>query len=119
MPDNKRMFIEPIPIPPHPYDSDPNWQSKGACKGKTALFFPPRGTPGSKIREAKAICKTCPIRQQCLDYALWHGDKHGIWGGKTDKERRQIRLTMPNRPDHRRRVSIKWVDNDIYDNRQI
>lgn len=39
------------------------------------------------IAEAKAICRNCPVRQQCEDYAKARGEKYGIWGGKTSRER--------------------------------
>lgn len=42
---------------------------------------------------AKAICKTCPIKIECLSYALYH-EGHGIWGGKTERERNAIRRLL-------------------------
>ncbi|MGH3382668.1 MAG: WhiB family transcriptional regulator [Actinoallomurus sp.] len=48
-------------------------------------FFPAVGTGGTK--HAKALCRTCPLRDPCLQYALAY-DLHGIWGGKTRNERK-------------------------------
>ena len=52
------------------------------------LFFPERG---ASTRRAKAICDGCPVRGECLDYALAHGEKFGIWGGLSERERRRVR----------------------------
>lgn len=109
----KRIVTELLNAPPHPYDDNPDWQQAGLCWGKgTELWFPERGTPLAKIRQAKAICKQCPIQQKCLDYALWHGDRQGIWGGKTEKERRNIRMTTDvARPPRRKRITVEWVED--------
>jgi WhiB family redox-sensing transcriptional regulator len=53
------------------------------------LFFPERG---ASTKEAKAVCAACTVRETCLEYALAHGEKHGIWGGKSERERRRIRI---------------------------
>jgi WhiB family redox-sensing transcriptional regulator len=72
-----------------PTEEPSAWQTFAACTGvDPALFFPERG---AATREAKAVCATCPVREECLEYALEHGEKFGIWGGKSERERRQIR----------------------------
>lgn len=111
----KRIVTELLNAPPHPYDDNPDWQRNGACWGKgPALWFPERGTHRDRILEAKRICAACPIKQKCLDYALWHGDRQGIWGGKTEKERRNIRMTQPIlKPPRRKRITIEWVEDEI------
>jgi hypothetical protein len=59
------------------------------CKGEpTEMFFPGRGEP---FAEALAICEACPVRVQCLEMALDFPERMGIWGGATEKERRQLR----------------------------
>lgn len=110
----RRFVSELLNGPPHPYDLDSDWQQQGACFGKgNTLWFPPRGTPTAKIAEAKRICQTCPIKQKCLDYALWHGDRAGIWGGKTEKERRNLRYDINVlRPPRRKRITSHWIDTD-------
>lgn len=66
-----------------------DWQDYAECKGtNTNLFFPERGT-GSD--EAKAVCSTCPVRLQCLQYALDNGETFGIWGGLSERQRRRVR----------------------------
>ncbi|MCL4449452.1 MAG: WhiB family transcriptional regulator [Actinobacteria bacterium] len=52
------------------------------------LFFPERG---ASTREAKAVCRGCIVRGECLEYALKNGERFGIWGGTSERERRRIR----------------------------
>jgi WhiB family redox-sensing transcriptional regulator len=68
---------------------DRAWQDQANCLGVDPdLFFPERG---ASTREAKEVCKGCEVRQQCLDYALANGEKFGIWGGLSERERRRLR----------------------------
>lgn len=68
-----------------PFPSFPD----AACVGvPVQVFFPARGGDSTV---AKAICKTCPSRRACLDFALAHKIKQGIWGGKSERERRAMR----------------------------
>ncbi len=65
------------------------WQDYANCRGADAdLFFPERG---ASTRKAKAICAECEVRTQCLDYAIDIGEKFGIWGGMSERERRKVR----------------------------
>ena len=65
------------------------WTARAACRGiDPGLFYPARG---ESTREAKDICAGCLVRVECLDYALTAGEKFGIWGGKSERERRRIR----------------------------
>ena len=52
------------------------------------LFFPERG---ASTREAKEVCRGCVVRMDCLEYALVNGEKFGIWGGLSERERRRLR----------------------------
>ena len=70
-------------------DPAPTWFAQAACRGKTAVFFLDKGQPAT---EAKLICAGCPVRQECLDYAIAKREVRGIWGGLTPVERRQARL---------------------------
>ena len=66
-----------------------SWQRKANCMGVDPdLFFPERG---ASTREAKEVCRGCVVRQDCLEYALTNGEKFGIWGGMSERERRRIR----------------------------
>src|SRR4051794_19837379 len=66
-----------------------NWQDDANCLGVDPdLFFPERG---ASTREAKEVCRGCVVREQCLEFALQNGEKFGIWGGLSERERRRIR----------------------------
>jgi WhiB family redox-sensing transcriptional regulator len=72
------------------------WQLDAACRGEdSALFFAPNyfekreEKDGREVR-AKAICARCPVRVECLEYALEIRETHGIWGGLNEFERRQL-----------------------------
>ena len=68
---------------------DRGWQDYANCLGVDPdLFFPERG---ASTREAKEVCRGCVVRQECLEYALANGEKFGIWGGMSERERRRIR----------------------------
>src|SRR5215216_1852409 len=68
---------------------DTSWQDYANCLGVDPdLFFPERG---ASTREAKAVCRGCVVREDCLEYALAHGEKFGIWGGLSERERRRVR----------------------------
>jgi WhiB family transcriptional regulator, redox-sensing transcriptional regulator len=85
-----------------------HWQSKAVCDGARAcLFFGPDGEtePERRIRErqAKAVCAACPVRAECLDYALEHQMRAGIWGGLNEHERFTERLRRAHRASAVRR----------------
>lgn len=67
---------------------DLDWQDLGLCKeSDPEAFFPEKG---GSTRQAKSVCKRCPSIDACLEYALDNGERFGIWGGKSELERRQI-----------------------------
>ena len=68
---------------------DLSWQGQANCVGVDPdIFFPERG---ASTKEAKAICAACAVREDCLEYALDNGEKFGIWGGTSERERRRLR----------------------------
>jgi WhiB family transcriptional regulator, redox-sensing transcriptional regulator len=77
----------------HPDDL---WQAKAACRGPQAtVFFPPSHSERkddriARERAAKAICRSCGVRRDCLDYAMRIREPHGIWGGLNELERKQL-----------------------------
>ena len=55
-------------------------------------WFPNQAQSASReIKNAKALCRTCPVQRECLTYAVANPDLQGIWGGLTPKERVQLR----------------------------
>ena len=57
------------------------WQERALCaQTDPEAFFPEKG---GSTREAKRICQSCEVRDECLEYALEHDERFGIWGGIT------------------------------------
>jgi WhiB family redox-sensing transcriptional regulator len=74
-----------------------SWLRRAACRAEDPeLFFPISATGPGQVQQdqAKAVCGRCPVRPDCLDYALRTGQDHGIWGGTDPDERRD---TTPGR----------------------
>jgi WhiB family transcriptional regulator, redox-sensing transcriptional regulator len=74
--------------------SERDWRSAAACRSANPeLFFPISafGKALEQVVEAKAICARCPVRRQCLTFALRTRQADGIWGGMTEEERAFIR----------------------------
>jgi WhiB family redox-sensing transcriptional regulator len=72
-----------------------DWRERATCRhADPELFFPPgpAGPALAQIEEAKRICRSCPVRARCLDWALASGFDYGIWGGATEDERRAARV---------------------------
>jgi WhiB family redox-sensing transcriptional regulator len=72
------------------------WEERAACRGEQSAFFLPPAWPESldvqKKREvtAKQVCARCPVCSECLAYALRHPEAIGVWGGRTERERREL-----------------------------
>ena len=65
------------------------WQERARCRDyDPEVFFPEKG--GSS-REAKRICSECPVRIECLNYALRRDERYGVWGGMSERERRRLK----------------------------
>lgn len=70
---------------PDEYD----WQERALCaQTDPEAFFPEKG---GSTREAKRICAGCEVRSECLEYALAHDERFGIWGGLSERERRRLK----------------------------
>lgn len=69
----------------------PYWWLRAACRGMdTSIFYPEKDRKANDAH-AKRICQACPVKDQCLKYALETGEKHGTWGGMTTTERNNYR----------------------------
>lgn len=67
------------------------------CQSAPDLYFPDLDqdiSPLATLRLAKTMCGECPIRVQCLNYAVANEEGHGVWGGTTPKERSKIRRAL-------------------------
>ena len=70
--------------PPDP-DSVTAWMADGNCRlHLPATFFP---SDGAGVERARRICRGCPVLATCREHALKVGEKHGIWGAMTARER--------------------------------
>ncbi|WP_406257220.1 WhiB family transcriptional regulator [Streptomyces chartreusis] len=74
------------------FGDDQSWSEGAVCRAADpdALFV-----EGAAQNRAKAICTGCPVRTECLAYALDHRIEHGIWGGMTERERRSLLRRRP------------------------
>lgn len=68
------------------------WRIYAACRAHPDVNFFPR--QGESTARPKAVCASCPVREVCLQVAITNGDHHGIWGGKSERERRGIRAQI-------------------------
>src|SRR4051794_20510989 len=83
-----------------------DWRHRSACLDEDPELFFPIGNTGPailQIEEAKAVCRRCEVREQCLQWALEAGQDHGGWGGLSGGERR-----APKRRNARTRVRTAW-----------
>ncbi|WDG18975.1 WhiB family transcriptional regulator [Microbacterium sp. Clip185] len=65
------------------------WQTDALCaQTDPEAFFPEKG---GSTRDAKRICTTCDVRDECLEYALRNDERFGIWGGLSERERRKLK----------------------------
>lgn len=72
------------------------WQLQSACrKADPQLFYMDENMRGKdkedRIKAAKAVCATCPVRAACLNYALDNREVYGVWGGTSEEERARMR----------------------------
>jgi hypothetical protein len=74
------------------HEENPTWRELAACRGlHPDLFHPERGTD---TRTPKQVCADCPVTAECLAFALVNFEKHGIWGGMSERERRTLRRNL-------------------------
>jgi WhiB family transcriptional regulator, redox-sensing transcriptional regulator len=70
------------------------WLSDAACIGEDPELFFPIGTstPAAvQTARAKSVCRSCPVRAECLEWSLVTYQDAGVWGGLDEEERREIR----------------------------
>ena len=78
---------------------DDSWRLHASCRGAgPELFFPAKGEPAA---EAKEVCQRCPVADCCLDFAIRHGEETGIWGGMSERQRREVARARRNAADER------------------
>jgi WhiB family redox-sensing transcriptional regulator len=66
----------------------PSWMARSLCAdADPEAFFP---EPGANPNAAKRLCAACPVRAECLEYALEHGERFGVWGGLSPEQRERV-----------------------------
>lgn len=70
------------------YGRDLDWQQDAACTGTDVETFYPE--KGGSTKEAKRVCRNCPVRAECLEFALDLNERFGIWGMTSERERRRL-----------------------------
>ncbi|MEU0119265.1 WhiB family transcriptional regulator [Streptomyces bobili] len=71
-----------------------DWRQRAACRQEDPELFFPIGTSGPALlqtEQAKAVCRRCPVRAQCLEWALETDQSLGVWGGTSETERRALK----------------------------
>ncbi len=85
----QELSIASLVIVPDDGDGLLAWQERALCaETDPEAFFPEKG---GSTREAKRVCQSCEVRPECLDYALDHDERFGIWGGLSERERRRLK----------------------------
>ncbi|WP_432020264.1 WhiB family transcriptional regulator [Streptomyces sp. 1222.5] len=71
-----------------------DFRHRAVCREEDPELFFPIGNTGPallQIEEAKAVCRRCPVTDQCLQWALEAGQEDGVWGGLSEGERRAMK----------------------------
>ncbi|MEV7682658.1 WhiB family transcriptional regulator [Streptomyces sp. NPDC088341] len=77
-----------------------DWRHNAICREEDPELFFPVGNTGPallQIEEAKAVCRRCPVMEQCLQWALEVGQNEGVWGGLSEEERRALKRRTARR----------------------
>ncbi len=70
---------------------DLSWRQRALCsQTDPEVFFPEKG---GSTKDAKQVCAHCEVREQCLQWAIAHDERFGIWGGLSERERRRYKKT--------------------------
>lgn len=82
--------------------TDASWRDQAACRdADLAVFFPEPHTGRTEqyvYAEAVTVCRRCPVRDDCLAYALEAGEVNGVWGGHLPSELARLNgRTTPNK----------------------
>jgi WhiB family redox-sensing transcriptional regulator len=77
-----------------------DWRHNAVCRDEDPELFFPIGNTGPallQIEEAKAVCRRCPVTEQCLQWALESVTADGVWGGLSEDERRAMKRRAARR----------------------
>ena len=84
-----------------------DWTTAGACQnGDPDELF----VQGAAQNRAKAVCRGCPVRTECLADSLDNRVEFGVWGGMTERERRALLRRRPHVTSWRRLLEAARAD---------
>jgi len=96
----------------------PSWMDRAACHGLGDLFYTESKEDEGHMRQAKRVCASCAVRLDCLSYALERRERHGVWGGLSSHERRNMHK-RENKNSSIDRVEIeRVVEVLLFDNQR-
>ena len=84
-----------------------DWTLLARCRGMADALFP----EGKDQKRARAVCLGCPVRSQCLAEALDSRIEWGVWGGLTERERRQLLRQRPDVKSWAAVLAESWDDH--------
>lgn len=96
------IFIKRSPKSEWAAPTDNDWFHEAKCKGLDGQFHADKSN-NPQVQWAKRICNgsimnedgtivdSCPVKRQCLNYAVQNNEKFGVWGGQSERERRRTR----------------------------
>ena len=73
---------------------DTNWRDAAACRNADPDLFFPVGTTGDAVEDTEAaiaLCRRCPVREECLEFAMVTNQRDGVWGATSEEDRRRMR----------------------------
>ncbi|QDF18539.1 WhiB family transcription factor [Gordonia phage Pupper] len=66
------------------------WRDGGRCaEVDPEMFYPEKG---GSTQDAKAVCRSCEVKVECLDFAVKTDERFGVWGGLSERERRRLKV---------------------------
>ncbi|MCK8678838.1 WhiB family transcriptional regulator [Streptomyces lichenis] len=77
-----------------------DWRHRAVCRDEDPDLFFPIGNTGPALlqaEEAKGVCRRCPVREPCLEWAIESGQEAGVWGGMSEDERRALKRRTARR----------------------
>lgn len=88
MSDRFHALSELARLPFSPADAERTWMESALCSETDPDAFHPE--KGGSTAPAKRVCAACPVRAECLEYALRHKEREGVWGGLAPRERAKL-----------------------------
>lgn len=131
--------LRPVALHATPSGGD-DWRHRAACRDESPeAFFVDAGYLGKRlsregfhlaVEEAKAVCRRCPVIDECAEWAFDNDERYGIWGGLTEDERARMRRRAGRKrkePDHgttagykqHRRLGEKACESCLAANRRM